>query len=165
MEASWSLAALKLCCACVIPRVPNAISFPPTEDCVMRRIDTIGVIRHRLQGSGNRRERIGCAGPNAETRFVENPLVAVEDKQREREDVGGRCTCSFPRPLWAGVGGGVSRREARMTSASLFGALAARRPRPLAPAHKGRGTAECQAGSRVLASSRTTSVRVPESMS
>ena len=94
MEASWSLAALKLCCACVIPRVPNAISFPPTKICVMRRINTLAVIRHRLQGSGNRRERIGCAAPSAETRFVEIRWWQyverlVEEKQREREAGGG----------------------------------------------------------------------------
>ena len=52
---------------------------------MMRRMDTIAVIRHRLQGSGNRLVHMGCAGPNAETQFVENPLVADFERLVEEQ--------------------------------------------------------------------------------
>src|SRR5262249_58869203 len=48
-----------------------------------------------------------------------------------------------PRPLWAGVGGGVPRRQAHMALNSDDGLFSTALPRanslPLTPAHKGRG--------------------------
>src|SRR5215468_2811680 len=51
---------------------------------------------------------------------------------------------AFPRPLWVGAGGGVSRRQARMTpaarSASRFsGALRRATPSPFPPLTRGGG--------------------------